>query len=175
MEDMGIPEKKIGREGKALESNSDGRNFPITNYLIAFCINAYFCHLKKKKSNRERSSILLPHHILLVIPSYLFTCKYYPKYQNINRTLVLLQVHPQLSRYLWKSLWYCHICIAWNTSYIWNKINSTIIPKLQISIAIIMLAFRQQTAIQSAIYTLVYPSTVACGTCTDLCGIPFFT
>lgn len=54
MEDMGIPGKKIGRENKAPESNSDGRKFPIKNYFISFCINVYFHYLKKKKKLTEK-------------------------------------------------------------------------------------------------------------------------
>lgn len=62
--------------------------------------------------------------------------------------------------YFWKSLWHCHICVAWKTFTFGttNKFSSAIISKPQIHIAIITslyrtkLAFRQQIAIQSAIY-----------------------
>lgn len=62
--------------------------------------------------------------------------------------------------YFWKSLWYCHICVTRKTFTFGttNKFSCAIISKPQIHIAIITslyttkLVFRQQIAIQSAIY-----------------------
>lgn len=95
-------------------------SFLLKTILFLFVSMFIFIILKKKK--QQKKILDLASSPYTVIPSYLFTCKYYSKYQNINRTLVSLQVHPQLFHYLWKSLWYCLICIAWNTFTFGTKI-----------------------------------------------------